>query len=258
MKEGVYILDHPEGAEELLKDVAGFANSQVGGLLLVGFSTRVENGEEIVDQIRPVPRELVDLDRHRKLLERIIPTPLYVTVDWIDRGDDKGILVIDVPAQPPACLPYLVPGPARTCRDSRLAAALPVRDGDRTRWLVPEDLQRLVAPGWVQKGSYSDLTGCVPGPALIVKLGAHGADLLQAEGVKDQRSRRPRRHGSDERQVGGKLGLVPVDELEYVGPPPGIWLRARPGLRHWIRRLVQGAPPVERCPYRCRTGPRYR
>jgi len=41
----------------------------------VGFSTRVENGEEIVDQIRPVPRELVDLDRHRKLLERIIPTP---------------------------------------------------------------------------------------------------------------------------------------------------------------------------------------
>ena len=115
----------------------------------------------------------------------------------------------------------------------------PVRDGDRTRWLVPEDLQRLVAPGWVQKGSYSDLTGCVPGPALIVKLGARGADLLQAEGVKDQRSRRPRRHGSDERQVGGKLVLVPVDELEYVGPPPGIWLRARPacvtGLGDWSR-----------------------
>ena len=77
--------------------------------------------QEILDQIRPVPRGLVDLDRHRKLLERIIPAPLYVTVDCVGRGDGKGILFIDVPAQPPTCLPYLVPGSARMGKDSQQA-----------------------------------------------------------------------------------------------------------------------------------------
>lgn len=156
VKGGVYVLDQPYGAEELLKDVAAFANAKAGGLLLVGFSTRVEHGEEIVDQIRPVPREQVDLDRYRKLLERITPTPMYVAVDWIDRGDAKGILFIDVPAQPPACLPYLVPGPARSGKNGQQAGALPVRDGDRTRWLTVPDLQRLLAAGWSQKGGHSE------------------------------------------------------------------------------------------------------
>jgi len=156
VKGGVYVLDQPYGAEELLKDVAAFANAKAGGLLLVGLSTRLENGQEILDQIRPVPREQVDLDRHRKLLDRITPGPLYVTVDWIDRGDGKGILFIDVPAQPPACLPYIVPGPARTGKDSQQVGALPVRDGDRTRWLTVPDLQRLLAAGWSQKGGHSE------------------------------------------------------------------------------------------------------
>ena len=110
VKRDVYALDRPYGAEELLKDVAAFANAPAGGLLLVGFSTRLENGQEIIDQVRPVPHAAVDLDRHRKLLDRIIPVPMYVAVDWIDCGDGKGILAIDVPAQPPASLPYVVPG----------------------------------------------------------------------------------------------------------------------------------------------------
>ena len=77
---------------------------------------------------------------------------MHVRLDWADCGQDKGILVIDVPAQPAACLPFLVPGPARTGKDSQQAGALPVRDGDRTRWLSVSDLQRLLAAGWSQNG----------------------------------------------------------------------------------------------------------
>ena len=65
-KGGIYRLDEPAGPEELAKDVAGFANARTGGLLLVGFSTRKEHDSEILDQVRPVPRSLVDLDQHRK------------------------------------------------------------------------------------------------------------------------------------------------------------------------------------------------
>jgi hypothetical protein len=156
VKRDGYALDRPYGAEELLKDVAAFANAPAGGLLLVGFSTRLENGQEIIDQVRPVPHAAVDLDRHRKLLDRIIPVPMYVAVDWIDCGDGKGILAIDVPAQPPASLPYVVPGLARTGKDAQQAGAVPVRDGDRTRWLTVADMQRLLAAGWSQKGGQSE------------------------------------------------------------------------------------------------------
>jgi len=75
----------------------------------------------------------VDLDRHRKLIrERVIPPPRGVSVEWIDCGQGTGMLVIDVPVQPPACLPYVVPGPARAANVSRVSVAIPIREGDAT------------------------------------------------------------------------------------------------------------------------------
>lgn len=91
VKSGVYKLDDPVGVEELVKDVAGFANTKTGGLLLIGFGTKKQGDREILDSVRSVPRGLVDLDRHRKLIrERVIPQPRDVVVEWIDRGGDKG------------------------------------------------------------------------------------------------------------------------------------------------------------------------
>lgn len=75
-KSGIHLLDDPAGAEELVKGVAGFANTTTGGLLLVGFSTRKEHDREILDQVRPVPRALVDLDRHRMLIRERGSGPL--------------------------------------------------------------------------------------------------------------------------------------------------------------------------------------
>jgi len=156
-KEGVYQLDDPAKAEELAKDVAGFANAKTGGLVLVGFSTRQEHDREILDQVRPVPRALVDLDRHRKLIrERVIPPPRGVSVEWVDFGQGSGVLVIDVPAQPTACLPYVVPGPTRTANVSRLSVAVPVREGDATPWLPQAEIQRLLAVGWTATGGPSE------------------------------------------------------------------------------------------------------
>jgi hypothetical protein len=163
-KDGVYQLDDPAKAEELVKDVAGFANAKAGGLLLVGVSTRKEHDREILDQVRPVQRALVDLDRHRKLIrERVIPPPRGVSVEWIDCGQGTGVLAIDVPAQPPACLPYVVPGPARAATVSRVSVAVPVREGDATPWLPQAEIQRLLAAGWAATGGPSEefLTGLI-------------------------------------------------------------------------------------------------
>jgi len=157
VKEGVYQLETPAGAEELVKDVAAFANAPSGGLLVVGFSTVKEHSEEVIAALRPVPRDLVDTDRYRKLIrERIMPPPRGLAVDWIDSGDGKGVLVIDVPAQPSARLPHVVPGPSRTVNVSRLSVAVPVREADGTHWLPQPELQRLLAAGWAETGGPSE------------------------------------------------------------------------------------------------------
>jgi len=49
-------MDDPVKAEDLGKDVAGFANAKTGGLLLVCFATRKEHDREVLDQVRQVPR----------------------------------------------------------------------------------------------------------------------------------------------------------------------------------------------------------
>jgi hypothetical protein len=157
VKSGIYLLDKPGGAEELAKDVAAFANAKNGGLLLVGYATRKEQDGEIVESVRPVPRDRVDLDRHRKLIrDRIIPTPRDVLIDWIDCGEGKGILVIDVPVQPSARLPHVVAGPSKSAESSQISVAIPIREGDATAWLSQSESQRLLSAGWTATGGPSD------------------------------------------------------------------------------------------------------
>lgn len=241
VKSGVYDLDSAYGAEELLKDVAAFANAREGGLLLVGFATRVEDGQEVIDRVRPVPRERVDLDRHRKLLDRIVPVPMHVRVDWADCGQDKGILVIDVPAQPAACLPFLVPGPARTGKDSHQAGALPVRDGDRTRWLSVSDLQRLLAAGWSQNGGHGEeVLRDLLSQAIAATKTAGRPEIQPGEG--DPQWERRFRDAAE--AVRDQIGLRAASGLAYrEGPGTAQHFDGRPG-ESWVLCAVPGHRPV--------------
>jgi hypothetical protein len=153
----VYRLDDPAKALELAKDVAAFANTGTGGMILVGYTTRKDYDREIIDEIRPVRRALVDLDRYRKLIrERVIPAPRGFSVDFVHTDPESGILVIDVPVQPAALLPHVVPGPAGIAGPSRLSVAVPVREADATVWLPQPEIQRLLAAGWTATGGPSE------------------------------------------------------------------------------------------------------
>jgi len=157
VKAGVYRLDDPAKALELAKDVAAFATTGTGGMILVGYTTRKDYDREIIDEVRPVRRALVDLDRYRKLIrERVIPAPRGFSVEFVHTDPETGILVIDVPAQPVALLPYVVPGPAGTAGPSRLSVAVPVREADATVWLPQPEIQRLLAAGWTATGGPSE------------------------------------------------------------------------------------------------------
>ena len=103
------------------------------------------------------PPALADLDRYRKLIcERVIPAPRGVSVDFIDTDAESGILVIDVPVQPSALLPFVVPGTAGSGGRGRLSVAVPVREADATVWLPQTEIQRLLAAGWTAAGGPSE------------------------------------------------------------------------------------------------------
>jgi hypothetical protein len=154
VKSGLYQFTHSAGIEELVKDVAAFANAADGGLLLIGFKTVADHDSEIISELRPIPRSLVDLDRHRKLIhERITPIVRDLRVEWIDYEDQKGVLCIDIPAQPNASRPFVIPAPSGN-RGSATepSVAVPLRVGDGTQWLPKSELQRLLAAGWAATG----------------------------------------------------------------------------------------------------------
>lgn len=190
VKKGIYHLDNPEHEQELLKDVAGFANTSTGGLLVVGFKTEQPHDVEIVSELNPVPRKLVDLDRHRKLIDgKLIPTVRGLSVNWIDCGEEKGVLVIDIPAQPPTSQPLVVPGPTKGAPPD--SVAVPMRRGDRTTWLPRAQIQALLATGWAVTGAPAEpaaphtadraksgrVFDAIPPDARWIKVLAEGAPL---------------------------------------------------------------------------------
>ncbi|MEU6367306.1 RNA-binding domain-containing protein [Streptomyces sp. NPDC046931] len=154
VKSGPYQFVNPAGAEELAKDVAAFANAAGGGLLIVGFKTVPDHDGEIISELRPIPRSLVDLDRHRKLIyERIVPTVRDFRVEWIACENQKGVLCIEIPAQPVTSRPFAVPGPSGgRGNPNEMSVSVPLRVGDGTHWLSRGELQRLLAAGWAAMG----------------------------------------------------------------------------------------------------------
>jgi hypothetical protein len=157
VKSGPYRLDSATGKEELVKDVTAFANAVTGGLLLIGFKTQVEDGEEVVSELGPIPKDKVDLDQHRKIIRtRVMPPPRGVTVEWIDCGDARGVLVIDIPAQSLTRRPFVVPGPSGNDKASERSVAVPVREADGTHWLPQSEIRRLLALGWAEAGGPSE------------------------------------------------------------------------------------------------------
>ncbi|MGW4527850.1 RNA-binding domain-containing protein [Amycolatopsis sp. NPDC004378] len=216
VKDGIYPLDQPKGAEELAKDVAAFANTADGGLLLVGFSTRKEHGEEIVDELNPIPRKLIDLDKHRQIIAtRVFPPLRHVSVDWISCTDELGVLVIDIPAQPRASQLFAVPAPNGKTEPSKTAVSVPIRRGDGTTWLRPHEIQHFVGLGWANSGDEIDkLTAALASiqapqraeePAHTVGGGAPGWSGIFQQAVDDLAAQ----------------GLVlgePVTDVDPIGP----------------------------------------
>lgn len=119
------------GKRELVIDVAAFANSG-GGLIVIPATTELVDGAEVIEEIRQMGRELVDPKQIKDTVaEYVYPAPVGVEVEFVDVGAGRGQLYIHVPPQVDARKPFLVDGRVVDGAVHPRSVLLPRRDGDR-------------------------------------------------------------------------------------------------------------------------------
>lgn len=237
-------LHSPRSVAELAKDVAAFANSG-GGLLLLGVATRAEDGEEVIERIVSVDRSAVDLGRMRQLIRiHVTPVPRDVALGWCDDGQSR-VVFIDIPEQPAGSV-FVVAAPVGEWGHvSPHSIAIPMRESDGTvHWVPRTEIQRLLAAGIAASR--------MPGPQTLTDLvrqavadaqeGASAALMCVGQGLPAREGEL--REAYEQLHVVADLGR-PISEA-YVQGASVLQhfenaIDSKPG---WVICLVGGQQPV--------------
>jgi hypothetical protein len=96
---------------EFAKDVAAFANSPHGGLIVIGAATADTANGDVIRSVRDIDLTTVNVPQMRAIVrERVFPTIEGLDIRAIDHGSDRGVVMVHVPPQPVSRTPFLVGG----------------------------------------------------------------------------------------------------------------------------------------------------
>ena len=132
---------------ELAKDVSQFANSQLGGLLALGFHTRRKDGGDIIDKITPFPYDEKRIQSYRDILRHKIHPPIAGLEIDAARDDLLCVVYIYVPPQPDENKPYLVTGSMIDGEFESLGITIVRRHGDASIPVTAHELHAMIAAG---------------------------------------------------------------------------------------------------------------
>ncbi|MFD7646043.1 helix-turn-helix domain-containing protein [Streptomyces albidoflavus] len=167
---GPYDLSTHKGKFELAKDVAAFANAG-GGLIVCGFKAKKRPNElhEVVEKVTPFDKKVVNTDSYKDVLTEYVRPLLKVKFFWYDhpQGDPGAAghyFVLEVPALPESERWALV---TRGINDDgqfiKNSWTIPIRNGDTTAFLPPDEVYRLVNDGL--RVRHGRAGSAVPAPA---------------------------------------------------------------------------------------------
>jgi len=132
---------------ELAEDVAQFANTESGGLLLIGFHTKRKAGIDTIEKITPVPASDTRLQAYRDILRQRIHPPvgrlLIESFPW----NGGQIVCIFVPPQKYENQPYLVSGSVIQGRYMRSGVTIVRRQGDASIPITAEEIHSTLVAG---------------------------------------------------------------------------------------------------------------
>jgi hypothetical protein len=146
VKDRLYELDET-GSFLLARDVAAFANAG-DGVIAIGLRTSRVRGVEVISRSRPVSLAGFNVAKHHAVIRNwIYPRPLGVRFDLAETEPEKGLVVIEIPEQPPSLKPFFVRRAQIADRVRTEHLALPIRVGDATSHWDLAELHSLVIAG---------------------------------------------------------------------------------------------------------------
>ncbi|WP_157187290.1 AlbA family DNA-binding domain-containing protein [Nocardia vinacea] len=144
-KSQLYDLTKHSQRIELAKDVAQFANSPGGGLLVIGMRTRNSGGGDRIEKLVPTTLPGKIIERYRKTIDqRVFPpiTDLEISVCKASRGE---LLYVYVPPQSERARPFIVEGTAAGEELYENFFMIPQRRGDASYSVSARSLHSLIA-----------------------------------------------------------------------------------------------------------------
>jgi hypothetical protein len=134
---------------EFAKDLAALANSETGGLLIIGMATKHERGRDRIVAVRPPP-ETITPRRLRGMVDRRIYPPIDgLIVESVSSGnaEDPPLLFCAVPPQPEELKPFLVHGAITGRRVVGAFISIPRRRGEDTIQTTPASIHSFLVAG---------------------------------------------------------------------------------------------------------------
>ncbi|MEX2210602.1 MAG: hypothetical protein WD689_02400 [Gaiellaceae bacterium] len=134
---------------ELALDVAALANSESGGLLVIGLATKKDRDGDRIAKVTPTRLDLINPSRYRQHLDRLI----YPAISGLElhtirhEADGLGLLAIEVPVQPEEIRPFLVSGALIHDKLRGGYFSIPTRRSDARLPASPAEVHGLLSAG---------------------------------------------------------------------------------------------------------------
>jgi hypothetical protein len=106
-----YDLGTPGGEISLAQAVSRFCNSEDGGIVVVGMTTKKTAEGEQIRKLNPMPvKDGIVRKYHRVLENRLFPLVRDLRIDAVASGPGSELILVDIPPQPEELKPFLVSG----------------------------------------------------------------------------------------------------------------------------------------------------
>lgn len=140
-------IDEALWKHELAEDVAQFANTETGGLLLVGFRTKKKAAVDTIEKITPVPASDTRPGQYRDILKQRIHPPISRLLIEAFPWNGGQIVCIFVPPQIYENQPYLVSGSVIQGRYIRSGVTIVRRRGDGSIPITAAEIHSTLVAG---------------------------------------------------------------------------------------------------------------
>jgi hypothetical protein len=136
---------------EFACDVASFANSNTGGLIIIGVKTDKDlRGRDVMTEMTPCRAGSINLQTYQQAVaERVIPAIEGISFDVVE-VENGDLLVVRIPPQEGARMPFIVKGGIIDSSENKIRTSsfsIPARRSEGKDYMTPEWVHSLLASG---------------------------------------------------------------------------------------------------------------